>query len=268
MAYKMIITNIGNQISLNRKTWKGKTAYISNYPGLLDEICKYTWTYTSDKHPYLKCGKLGVTLHKFVLEFLYGKENLEKMLSNSNIIEHLDNDGFNCTYENLHIISEDWNKAKAFSLDKMNATAKADEKTSIPSLITDVYYSHKNKYFQLQVFFNKNLVINTDTQQIVESFIFQYKDFESLFRDWMYCYKCRKTELFDVNKFDPINSYVSYANPVELTDKEKDAMFIQRDGKLLLVLRTDPENDLISYMEHIPYKELEISNSEKESNDK
>ena len=263
MADKMIITNVGNQIALNRKTWKGKTAYISNYPGLLDAVCRYTWTYTSDKHPYLRSSVLGITLYKFVLEFLYGKENLKTMLSNSNIIEHLDNDGFNCTYENLHIISEDWNKAKAFSLDKMNAEAKADEKLHIPSLISDVYYSHENKYFQLQIFFNKNLVRNEETQQIVESFIFQYSDFKSLFRDWMYCYKCRKTELFDVTKFDPINSYVRYANLVELTDEEKDATFVQRDGKLSLILRTDPTKENIAFMSHIPFQDLSENNENK-----
>ena len=44
-----------NVIWLHRKQWKGNTAYISNYPGLMDEVKKYIWTYTKGKHPYLNC---------------------------------------------------------------------------------------------------------------------------------------------------------------------------------------------------------------------
>ena len=42
-----------------------------------------------------------------MLGFIYGAENIDRMQSEGNIIEHLDNDGLNCTYSNLHILSED-----------------------------------------------------------------------------------------------------------------------------------------------------------------
>lgn len=107
----------------------------------------------------MNCSVLKVSLHKFVLQFLYVKEKLDEMLGRSNIIEHLDNNGLNCTYENLHVLSEDMNKSKAFSIDKKNAKLEACKMVEIPALITDVFYSHKGKYFQLQVFFNKNIVL-------------------------------------------------------------------------------------------------------------
>ena len=164
----------GDRIKLQRKQWKGNVAYISNYPGLLDEVKKYTWTYTDGKHPYLKCSASKVLLHQFVLQFLYGKEKLDEMIGKSNIIEHLDNNGLNCTYENLHVLSEDMNKSKAFSIDKKNAELEAGEMVAIPALITDVYYSHKDKHFQLQVFFNKNIVFHKATNKFVQGFIFHY----------------------------------------------------------------------------------------------
>lgn len=102
-------------ITLQRDQWNGKKAKISNFPDLLDEVMKYTWTYTEGNHPYLNSSKLKVSLHKFVLQYLYGKEKLDEMLGESNIIEHLDNDGLNCTYDNLHILSADLNKAKVFT---------------------------------------------------------------------------------------------------------------------------------------------------------
>lgn len=146
-ARKPKIERIGNMILLKRDQWKDHTATISDYPGLLDEVMKYTWTYYESDHPYLKCGKLNTSLHKFVLAFLYGADQLNHMLNNDNIIEHLDNDGLNCAYDNLHIISADYNKAKAFTIDKERAL-----EPDIPSFITDVYYSHEKHYYQMQVF--------------------------------------------------------------------------------------------------------------------
>ena len=115
---RMKTTVIGNRIELSRDQWDGHKAYISDYPGLLEAVQKYTWTYSGGEHPYLRSSKLKTSLHKFVLAFLYGAGNLEKMLLPDNIIEHLDNNGLNCSYDNLHILSSDRNKGKAFLIDK------------------------------------------------------------------------------------------------------------------------------------------------------
>lgn len=257
---KMKITTIGTQIMLEREQWRGKAAYISNYPGLIDEVKKNTWTFTGDSHPYLNCSKLGVTLHKFVLQFLYGKEKLDEMLNRSNIIEHLDNNGLNCTYENLHILSDNNNKAKAFSIDKKNAALNAGELVIAPALITDVYYSHKKKFYQLQVFFNKNMVFNNKTKNFVEEFAFQYNDFDSLFIDWLYCFECIKKEEFNYYKFHAVKAYEKDIITFELNENEKDATFIYRDGKYFLKANTDPQKGPVAFMSHIPFEDMEENN--------
>lgn len=251
-----------DRIRLQREQWKGKFAYISNYPGLLDEVKKYTWTYTDNKHPYLNCSALNISLHKFVLQFLYGKEKLDEMIGKSNIIEHLDNNGLNCTFENLHVLSEDRNKAKAFSIDKKNAALEAGEIVDIPALITDVYYSHKDKYFQLQVFFNKNIVFHKETNKYVERFIFQYNDFDSLFIDWLYCFECIKKEEFDFYKNNAVRAYAKDVTFIELREDEKDATIVERDGKYYLVIRTDPQNGPVAFMNHISFKKIEENKEE------
>ena len=109
-ADKMKATAIGSVIELSRDQWDGHKAYISDYPGLLEAIRKYTWTYSGGEHPYLRSSKLKASLHKFVLTFLYGADNLEKMLLPDNIIEHLDNNRLNYSCDNLHILSSDRNK--------------------------------------------------------------------------------------------------------------------------------------------------------------
>lgn len=247
----------GNRIKLQREQWKSNAAYISNYPGLLDEVKKYTWTYAEGDHPYLNCSVLKVSLHKFVLQFLYGKEKLDEMIGKSNIIEHLDNNGLNCTYENLHVLSADMNKAKAFSIDKKNAALEAGEITDIPALITDVYYSHENKYFQLQVFFNKNIVYNKATNKFVESCIFHYNDFDNLFIDWLYCFECVQKETFDFYKHHAVRVYIKDATMIDLREDEKDAVYVERDGKYYLVIRTDPQNGPVAFMNHIHFENID-----------
>jgi hypothetical protein len=253
MPKSMNIEIEGNQVRLQREQWSGNVAYISNYPGLLEEVKKYTWTYTSSGHPYLNCSKLNISLHKFVLQFLYGEEKLNEMLGKENIIEHLDNNGLNCTYENLHVLSEDMNKAKAFSIDKKSAALEASGPATIPALVTDVYYSHEMKYFQLQVFFNKNLVFNASTKRIVERVLFQYCDFDSLFIDWLYCLDCIKTEKFDVYKHHANRVYVTDAPHLVLREDEKDAAFVKREGKYYLVIRTNPEDGPVAFMNHTSF---------------
>ena len=256
MPKTMNIDVQGDRIRLQRDQWKGHVAYISDYPGLLDEVTKHTWTYSEGDHPYLRCGSLNASLHHFVLQFLYGKDKLDEMLAKSNIIEHLDNDGLNCTYENLHVLSADMNKAKAFSIDKMNSALEAGELADIPALITDVYYSHEQKHFQLQVFFNKNLVFNTQNHNVVESFTFVYGDFNKLFIDWLQCFECIKEERFDVYKNHAEKVYVKEATLIELREDEKDAVFVQRNGQFYLVIRTDPQNGPLAFMNHTSRIEL------------
>ena len=165
---------IGNSYKLMREQWKGKTAFISDYSNLLQEVLKYTWTYSNG---YLRNSKLSVSLHQFVLEFLYGKEKLSQLLSGDCIIEHLDNNGLNCCYDNLHILSADYNKAKAFTIDKT-------ETLEIPSFILDAFYSHERKYYQLQITFNDNLFYLFQKGQHnylpVEAVYLQYEKFSGL----------------------------------------------------------------------------------------
>lgn len=250
-ARKPKIERIGNMILLKRDQWKDHTATISDYPGLLYEVMKYTWTYYESDHPYLKCGKLNTSLHKFVLAFLYGADQLNHMLNNDNIIEHLDNDGLNCAYDNLHIISADYNKAKAFTIDKERAL-----EPDIPSFITDVYYSHEKHYYQMQVFFNRDVFYNQSNGQPIEELFFQYNDFRSLYIDWVYIYGCRQQGAFDLSTFHMSRLYAKNRPIIYLTEDEQDHVFIQRDGQWFLRLNPDG-GDKTTFLNKTVYQDLE-----------
>lgn len=245
------IEHAGNTVVLKRDQWKNHTATISDYPGLLEEVKKHTWTYCEGDHPYLICGKLRTSLHKFVLAFLYGEDQLNQMLNMNNIIEHLDNDGLNCAYDNLHIISADYNKAKAFTIDKERELGP-----EIPSYITDVYYSHEKKYYQMQVFFNRDVFRNISNGRPIEELVFQYKEFRQLYIDWVYIYGCREQGVFDLNTFH-MDRLIPKDRPIiYLTEDEKDHVLIQRDGQWFLRLNPDG-GDKTTFLNKTAYQDIE-----------
>lgn len=196
---EMLVEEIGSVYELSREQWRGHKARISNSPELLNEVKKYIWTYNEGKHPYLRNGVTGMSLHEFVISYIYGHEYVKKMISTGHIIEHLDNNGLNCTYENLHIISDDWNKTKAFSIDRINK--ENEEFFSMPAYATDVYYSHVNKCFQMQIAMNDDIYFNKETGRAAEMFICKYNKFEDLFLDWLYLLNNLKERRFDITKF-------------------------------------------------------------------
>ncbi len=249
----MSISKSGDIVELEREQWRGHKARITDYPGLLDAIKKYTWTYSSGQHPYLQSNKADMSLHKFVLCYLYGYDAVEKMLLNGNIIEHLDNDGLNCTFDNLHIISADYNKAKAFTIDKETLTSMG-----IPHFVTDVYYSHQGKYYQMQVFFNNDLLYVVQPEKAptpVEELFLQYNAFHDLYLDWLYILGCREAGTFDIKKFHYNKWFCSVRPYIEITEDEKDKVIIERDGKFYLNIRTS--GDRIAYLNHTHCVHLE-----------
>ena len=257
---KLNFIKIGDTYELRRKQWNGKRAFISDYPGLLDEVRKYTWTCTHGKHrkhPYLRSSELNMSLHKFVLAYLYGAKNLDTMLMPDNIIEHLDNDGLNCSYDNLHIISSDNNKAKAFTVDKVKDVIQCSK---IPILTTDVYYSHTTKSYQIQLFFNQNICsyVSDKNGQIVpvEQLILQYFDFSKLFIDWQYILdSLKKHSKFEIQKFRNDKIYCSFRPELKPTAEELSKPFLQRDGQIYVKICTD-DGEHMAVVEKTPYIDL------------
>lgn len=259
MPRAMSVTEVGNVYELRRDQWRGNTARISKDPELLNEVCKYTWTYSEGVHPYLRSSKLGMSLHEFVLGFVYGAENIDKMQAEGNIIEHLDNDGLNCTYENLHILSDDMNKAKAFSIDKKS---KDSENDPFPAYILDVYYLHEKKQFQLQIFMNDDIYFSRAGHP-VEMFICMYNSFNDLFGDWFYLLADRSKRAFEISKFHAAQLFVK-ERPVlqNITPEEMNSPFIERDGVFYLNLDAKTNGIPLSIVRHTALRRVEVATEE------
>lgn len=189
-------------------------------------------------------------MHQFVLSFLYGKDKLDTMLSEENIIEHLDNNGLNCTYDNLHVLSADYNKAKAFTIDKQSPDP------IIPAFVTDVFYSHKKQHYQIQIVFNKDIYFFAESKTPVDSFYCVYTNFIDLYMDWLYVLDCRERKFFDIQKFHSTQIYAKQRPLLILTEKEQTNIIIERDGKLYLRLETDDPNRM-AFINHTAFQEID-----------
>lgn len=257
MAAKLEVLEIGDVYELRRGQWGDNIVRISKDPALLEEVKKYTWTYCKGNHPYIKCSREKKTLHEFVMGFVYGKDNIDKLQAEGNIIEHLDNNGLNCTYENLHIISDDLNKAKAFSIDKMN---KEGEKIAFPPYVVDVYYLHKIKQFQMQIFLNENIYFNNITKKPVEMFICRYNVFEDIFPDWFYLLNSRESIFFDIGKLNAYKVAVKDSPVIELLPEEQNMPYIYRNGVKYLILDAKKNGVPLVALTHTSLRKIDFEN--------
>jgi hypothetical protein len=248
VAKEMQINIIGDYIELKRERRRGHSARISNDPELLEKVKQYTWTYTEGKHPYLNSGTLRKSLHRFVLDFVYGAEYVQKMIDEENIIEHLDNDGLNCPYDDLYIVSDNLNKAKAFTIDRMNSEEYTID--CAPAYITDVYYLHDEKKFQMQIFMNDDIFINQATGRVAEMFICWYDIFSDLYLDWLYLLNSKQARKFDVVKFHAKEIGAKDRPYIIISGEEKNYPIIERDGVFYMNLDAQVNGKPIGFIQH------------------
>ena len=115
MASKNIFSIIGDEITIYNKNWS-KQSVATIRDDYIDEIQSVTWSKNGD---YLYNRELGY-LHIYIMKKWYGEALYVVMKENDYIIDHMDNDGFNCSISNLCFLTSDENKAKGLTLDKMS----------------------------------------------------------------------------------------------------------------------------------------------------
>jgi hypothetical protein len=98
------------------------------------------------KGRYIYSGQRS--LHRVVMEYWYGNECCEKMDEKEFVIDHIDNDGFNCLYENLEFLTriKNWHY-KGNYYDK-----ERSKKSSIAAV--NIFKNKSGNEFQITIGFN------------------------------------------------------------------------------------------------------------------
>lgn len=104
------------------------------------------------------------TLHKIVMEYWYGKDCHKKMIENGFVVDHIDNDGFNCLYENLEFLNRIKNwfyKGNYYDIERAK---------KIPMAAVNIFKKKSGDKFQITIGFNMPF-FNPQGQTIGKAFL-------------------------------------------------------------------------------------------------
>lgn len=206
-----------------------KLAYTEYNEELFKLLKSYTWSINGD---YLRSGKLNKYLHRYVMEFYYGEDAIKEADEKGFVVDHIDNNGFNCRVSNLWFIPNDLNKAKGLTFDKRR-------KEMVDDLTLTFYKDLKTGQFQITIAFNKEYVYQFVDKYIqVERAYYVYEDdFELVLNDAAkILQQVQKNCEFDETKLSYKKMLYVPSTYIKLKPEEEGSMVIERDGKHYLIL--------------------------------
>lgn len=206
------------------------------------------------KYKYPFSNEYNKTLHQIVFDFYFGEEIRKEAYSKDYIIEHLDNNGFNCSISNLFLLKKIKNTYKGWNFDK-----NVESALLIASL--RIFHIISNNTFQITIGFNENYsqkfsgkilnsvkllypynyeIVLQDAEQIIESILNR----ENIsFEKWN-----------EVYRFKDIR--IEYAPDLILTEDEKKlppGSFISRNGQYFLLV--GHRENSFGLIDKVPYDE-------------
>jgi hypothetical protein len=143
----------------------GNTTY---KPEIWSELNKVTWRVNEEKfkekektYIYTGSTKLGhrKELHQVVMRLWYGDEDFEVAYQDKYIIEHHNNDAFDCRIENMSFASKDLNLAKAHTFDK-------NQPQLVMRVAVNFYKDFDSKQYQITIFFTDNYKLLMDGNSV------------------------------------------------------------------------------------------------------
>lgn len=204
------------------------------------------------KYPY--SNKYKKALHQIAFDYYYGEELRKKAYSQNYIIEHLDNDGFNCTISNLFLLRKIKNTYKGWHLDKV-----VKENKYIAALT--VFHVHENQSFQITIAFNETFT-NKETGKVLDRVRLLYPyNYEIVLQDAEQIIESiSKKEVINFSEWKSLyrfkDIHIDYEVEIELTEEEKlqpPGTMIIRDGQYyFLAGRSESSVGIVS---SIPYEE-------------
>lgn len=224
MASKNTFSIKGGDIYISRPEWD-KLAFATYREDYYEEITKYTWG-ENDGHIQSRLG----SLHKYIMSKWYPDIDIDEMYRNGWIIEHMDNNGFNCRVSNLEFLQKRYNTAKGQSLD-------FDRKRLMSKIALSMFKDFSTQCYQITIFFNGD-TINKVNGKLVASLKLLYasdKNYRTVIADAEEI--LRTFELYgeiDTSKLHYNDSKVEYAIYTQLKPEEKDSPIIMRNGKLMI----------------------------------
>lgn len=246
-----------DKISINIKGMK-KLAFV-NYTDKLFEIIKTARFRVPDtqekidKYDYPYSNEYKKKLHQIVFDYYFGEDFRKKAYDLGYIIEHLDNDGFNCDISNLFILKKIKNTYKGWNFDK-----QAKDALSIIAL--KIYHMLSNRTFQITIAFNQSFVNPSSKKELSTiRLLYDYnyeivlQDAEQILESIIVTGTVNFEEWKELYRFKDIK--IDYSPDIELTEEEKKQGYgtlIERNGEYYLIVGHSEES--VGLINSIPYE--------------
>lgn len=234
-----------------------KLAFVDYTPGMYDIIKNARFRNpdteeAKENYKYPFSNEYKKTLHQISFDYYFGEELRKEAYSKDYIIEHLDNDGFNCSISNLFLLKKIKNTYKGWNFDKV-----VDNSKHIAAMT--IYHVLENRTFQITIAFNE-LYRNNHTGKSLEKIRLLYPyNYEIVLQDAEQIIEALSNrENINFERWEEIYRFkdirIDYATELQLTEEEKQqplGSLVIRDGHYyLLVGKTDTSVGLIT---SIPY---------------
>jgi len=229
MPSKNRFTLNGNEIHIFRENWPqiAMTTYREDY---YEELTSVTWT---ENNGYLVNGKFG-KLHRYIMAKWYGEEMLEAMTQQGWVVDHMNNNGFDCRISNLEFLAANHNVAKGQVLD-------VDTKRLRMRIALTLCKDFSTGYYQIHIGCNDRIsFVNTATGEARDlaklkllydcDYRIVLNDAERILLDY------ELTGIVPVSELKCIDYKPEYFENITLKEEEKGRMIIERDGKKYFVM--------------------------------
>lgn len=229
----------GEDIYISRDGWK-KLAFTTYREDYFDEISNVTWTKNGE---YLYSSKLKKYLHRYIMEKWFGSEILKYMNANDFVVDHMNNDGFDCRISNLEFLPSDENKAKGLTVDKQ--IPRIRNKVAIR-----IFKDFTTGLYQLTLGFN------AEVGEYRDGYIYPVTAIKFLYNgDYRELVNDTRKVILDFNlhgtlnpsKLSFIDKKIIYAVFLKPKEYEKSSSLITRDGQTYLVINDHTRIHSLSY---------------------
>ena len=229
---------------------QGVLASTDYVPELWEVVNTTSWYIQKNKKgkpKYLRSSKYSKSLHQIVMIYWYGEEVFEEMRKRNFVIDHIDNDGFNCDINNLTYLYKNENTAKGLTYD-------IERKNTERVAALNIFKDFNSRRFQITIGFNRRYSLMIGAELIpITTIKLLYND------DYIVVLNDAKNILHGINSYNRVNlSKLNYIDMkyekevlLKLVETEKESPIIIEDGKPFLILN---ENQWITRV--APDKEL------------
>lgn len=240
MASKNKFEVHGETIHISRDEWSklACTTYREDY---YDELKSVTW---GESKGYLKSQKLGY-LHRYIVSKWYGQELLDEMTKAGWVVDHMNNNGFDCEISNLYFLSSDENKAKGFTVDKKSEALRS-------RIALNMFKDFTTGLFQITIFFNDEMYfvnsITGESFQVSSLKLLYNADYTLVINDARtILLNYEQNKKFELGKLHFIDYKIEKALLIRLKDEDRNKAIIEIDGEHYILINERTRMHKINY---------------------